>query len=255
MFLFIFQCLSFFQLLFYSYLNINEKYGNTTARRCSRLKNIYKVIFFIVIIFSFSLLALHTKEKVSPTTELEAQLLRFHVIANSDSQIDQQQKLEVKNAVLQTLSPFLNSCNSKDEAKQIIQSHMSDILTTTHDTLRSFDNDQNVTAEIETCYFPTKTYGDLTFPPGQYESLTIRIGEAKGQNWWCVMYPPLCFVDASYGTVPEQSKQKLQGLLSHDTYETITQKDQPLKIGFRFLPFLEKFWDKLSSSWNIDHVE
>ena len=230
---------------FYQYLNTNEKYGNTTARRCSNLKNICKVISFTIFIFLFSLLALHTKEKISPIAELQSQLLRFHVIANSDNPIDQQQKLEVKNTILQTLSPFLSNCSSKEEAKQIIQSHMSDILTTTHNTLRS--NDQTVTAEIETCYFPTKTYGDLTFPPGQYESLSIRIGEAKGQNWWCVMYPPLCFVDASYGTVPEQSKQKLQGLLSHDTYETITQKDQPLKIGFRFLPFLEKLWNRLSS--------
>src|SRR5699024_8159254 len=133
---------------FYQYLNTNEKYGNTTARRCSNLKNILcicfsartcsnlknicKVISSTIFIFLFSLLALHTKEKISPIAELQSQLLRFHVIANSDNPIDQQQKLEVKNTILQTLSPFLSNCSSKEEAKQIIQSHMSDILTTTH---------------------------------------------------------------------------------------------------------------------------
>lgn len=191
---------------------------------------------------------LHTKEEISSTEELKTQILRFHVIANSDDPIDQEQKLQVKNAVLEVLSPFLNNCDSKEKAKQIIQSHISDILTTAHETLASFKNDQTLTAEIGSCYFPTKTYGDLTFPPGQYEALIIRIGEAKGKNWWCVMYPPLCFVDASYGTVPEQSKQKLQGLLSHDTYEIINQKEKPLEIGFRLFPFLEKLWDQLSLS-------
>ena len=214
------------------------------------MRNIHKFIFPISLIFLLILISstVHTKEKVSSTEELETQLLRFHVIANSDSQTDQDQKIQVKEAVLELLSPFLNDCDSKEKAKQLIQTHMSDILTTAHETLVSLQNDQAITAEVGSCYFPTKTYGDLTFPPGQYEALIIRIGEAKGKNWWCVMYPPLCFVDASYGTVPEQSKQKLQGILSHDTYETINQHEEPLEIGFRFLPFLEKLWDRLSLS-------
>lgn len=207
------------------------------------MKNIYKAMFPIILTILFAASFVHTKEELSSTEELKTQLLRFHVIANSNSPADQQQKQQVKDAVLQVLSPFLTDCNSKNAAKQIIQSHMSDILQTAHQTLASFDNDQTVTAEIGLSYFPTKTYGDLTFPPGQYEALIIRIGQAKGKNWWCVMYPPLCFVDASYGTIPERSKQKLQGLLTHDTYETIQQEKQPLKIGFRFFSFFENLWN------------
>lgn len=184
----------------------------------------------------------HTKEEASSASEeLGTKILRFHVIAESDSESDQTQKLKVKEAVLQMLSPYLTNAKTKENAKEIIQDHMEEVLQTSRQTLDGFQNDVLVTAELTTCYFPTKTYGSLTFPPGEYEALVIRIGDAKGKNWWCVMYPPLCFVDVSYGTVPKESDENLQHLLSKDTYESLTSKEKPLKTGFKLFSFLNRF--------------
>ena len=84
-----------------------------------------------------------------------------------------------------------------------------------------------------------KTYGDMTFPPGEYEAFRVDIGDAKGRNWWCVLYPPLCFVDAVYGEVPEESKEELKGVLSEDEYRTVSGDNVSFRI--KYLKFLNKY--------------
>lgn len=82
--------------------------------------------------------------------------------------------------------------------------------------------DYSVSAQVVRDEFPEKTYGDITFPAGWYKALRIEIGEAKGQNWWCVLYPNLCFMDAVHAVVPEEGKQELKNVLEEDTYRMIT---------------------------------
>ena len=91
-----------------------------------------------------------------------------------------------------------------------------------------------VTAGLTTAYFPEKTYGDCTFPPGEYEALQIKIGEAEGHNWWCVLYPSLCFVDDTHGVVTEEKKEELKNVLTEEEYDTITDTPR-IKITFKWL--------------------
>ena len=85
-------------------------------------------------------------------------------------------------------------------------------------------------------YFPMKSYGDITFPAGYYDALRVTIGRAEGKNWWCVLFPNLCFVDVVHGVVPEESKQQLENILTEEEYESLFQWDKsPYRIRFRFL--------------------
>jgi stage II sporulation protein R len=88
------------------------------------------------------------------------------------------------------------------------------------------------------CYFPLKIYGDYAFPPGNYEALRVKIGAAEGKNWWCVMFPPLCFVDETYSVVDEKSGKKLKKLLTDEEYQTLIKEKKPVKIKF-------KLWEKI----------
>jgi stage II sporulation protein R len=144
------------------------------------------------------------------------------VRANSDSEEDQQLKLQVKDAVVTYLSPMLSDSGSTDESRQILSDHIDDITRVATDTLRSLGSDEEVSVYFEKSYFPMKVYGDMTFPPGEYEAFRIDIGQADGKNWWCVLYPPLCFIDAAYAVVPEDSKETLKNVLTEEEYSAIT---------------------------------
>ena len=136
---------------------------------------------------------------------IASNIIRFHVRAESDSKEDQWLKLQVKEAVLAYISPVLSKSQSVDESRQLLYNESENIRNVAAATLRSLGDESDVNVYFENCYFPMKTYGDMTFPPGEYEAFRVDIGEAQGKNWWCVLYPPLCFVDAVYGEVPEES--------------------------------------------------
>jgi len=85
--------------------------------------------------------------------------------------------------------------------------------------------------ELTDCYFPTKTYGDMVFPCGTYEAVRVKIGEGKGHNWWCVLYPPLCFTDSSYAVVPDSSKEILRHSIDESDY--LKLRKEPVKIHVR----------------------
>ena len=103
-------------------------------------------------------------------------------------------------------------------------------------TIKDNGYNYNISVEIGNFSFPTKTYGDITLPSGNYDALRVKIGEAKGQNWWCVMFPPLCFIDISSGIVPEESKNSLKDSMTEEEYSLISnQKDNNLKFKFKLL--------------------
>lgn len=171
-------------------------------------------------------------------------VLRFHVLANSDSSEDQALKLKVKEAVVDYLATYLDLENlSLPEAEQIVMEKREDVITLAESVIRENGYDYGVTAELVTDYFPVKSYGDLTFPAGEYEAFRIKIGNAEGKNWWCILYPPLCFVDVTYGYVPEESKESLKNILEEDAYEVITGggvADGTVEIRSKFLDLIRK---------------
>ena len=163
-------------------------------------------------------------------------IIRFHVRANSDSDSDQQLKLKVKNEVTVLLQPMLTNSDSVEQSRNIIAQHMQDIKDTALDTIHNEGYSYDVNVYFEKSYFPMKSYADVTFPPGEYEAFRIDIGDAYGRNWWCVLYPPLCFVDAVYGELPKESKEQLKNVLTDDEYNAITKIRY--KYRFKYLTFL-----------------
>ena len=170
---------------------------------------------------------------------IASNIIRFHVRANSDTDTDQQLKIKVKNEVVSYIKPFLENSPSIDTSREILSQHIEDIKDTALDTIHKEGFNYNVNVYFEKSYFPMKTYADVTFPPGEYEAFRIDIGEANGKNWWCVLYPPLCFVDSVYGELPESSKEELKNVLTDDEYNAIT--DVQYKYKFKYLKFLNKF--------------
>ncbi|MBQ9984105.1 MAG: stage II sporulation protein R [Lachnospiraceae bacterium] len=145
-------------------------------------------------------------------------IMRFHVRANSDSSEDQELKLAVKEDVVAYLKPLLEKCKSVSESKNVIVANLQNIYTIAVNTIVEQGYDYSVEVYVTEETFPAKTYGDITFPAGQYQALRVDIGEAKGQNWWCVMFPPLCFIDESTAMVSEEGKEILEENLTPEEY-------------------------------------
>ena len=153
---------------------------------------------------------------------LADEVLRFHVLANSDSDADQAQKLAVRDAVLDYLEREMPQDADEEATERWIRDHVEEIGAVSRDAAAAAGKDYPVSAAVTTCWFPDKTYGDLTFPAGNYKALRIEIGAAKGHNWWCVLYPSLCFMDSTNAVVPEKGRQKLKNVLTEEEYSGIT---------------------------------
>lgn len=150
-----------------------------------------------------------------------ADILRFHVRANSDSDEDQQLKLAVRDDVVAMMKPLLSDCDSVSESKGVVISNLQNIYTTAVNTITEQGYDYPVKVYVTVEEFPAKAYGDLTFPEGKYQALRIDIGDALGQNWWCVMYPPLCFIDDATAVVSKEGKEILKENLTMEEYQAL----------------------------------
>jgi len=172
--------------------------------------------------------------------EIAGKVLRFHVLANSDSEEDQELKLKVKKAVVDYLDTYLNQEElTLEETKTIVETQKEEIIQLAEQVIRENGYDYSVSARLDTDYFPIKTYGDITLPAGEYEAFCMDIGEAKGKNWWCILYPPLCFVDASYGYLPDDSKEMLKNVLDEECFRAVAgRKSEEGEVEVRF-----KLWD------------
>ena len=134
-------------------------------------------------------------------------LIRIHVLANSDSQADQQLKLKVKDDVVRYLEPQLAQSHSIEESRQIIQNNLPQLEQTAKDTLQRLNSNYDVTLQYGRFDFPVKYYGGFSLPAGNYEALRILIGEGQGHNWWCVLFPPMCFTDSNTSTSGKYTEQ------------------------------------------------
>lgn len=174
-------------------------------------------------------------------SDISDSVFRLHVIANSDSPADQNLKYIVRDSIIDYMNEISSSATSKEEVLQIAKSNISEIQSIAINTVRKEGYDYSVNVEVGNFVFPKKTYGDITFPPGFYDALKVEIGEAKGQNWWCIMFPPLCFVDVTSGIVPDESKLKMQENLSQEEYKLISQESTNVKVKFKIVEVLQNF--------------
>lgn len=147
------------------------------------------------------------------------EVLRFHILANSDSTRDQQLKMEMKEQVLLWLEKHMPEEMDATGTKLWMRRHETDIKNVCEKEVAERGYSYPVSVAVTTCYFPEKTYGDATFPEGNYEALRIEIGKGEGHNWWCMLYPNLCFLDAVHAVLPEKGKQELKRVLTDEEYD------------------------------------
>ena len=173
-----------------------------------------KCILTLAILFSLYIFVNAYSYVNAVSSDLQKSVFRLHVIANSDSTEDQNLKYTVRNKLIEYMNALTVDASSKEEVIKIASENLDNFQKIAENTIKSEGFDYSVTVEIGNSEFPTKTYGDISFPAGYYDALRVKIGSASGQNWWCVMFPPLCFVDVSSGVVPDSSKDDLQNALN-----------------------------------------
>lgn len=189
---------------------------------------------------------------------LSQNLVRLHVIANSDSESDQALKLKVRDAIIEFMKGKLAKSKDINETKTIIISNLQNIEQLSRQVIQENNSNYSVKASVGNYDFPTKTYGDIALPAGEYQALRVVIGNGEGANWWCVLFPPLCFIDATHGTIPEYVKQDLKNTLSDEEYRIITTADNsediPIKVKFKVVEFLQgskvKFTGAINKMFN-----
>lgn len=161
------------------------------------------------------------------------QIIRLHVIANSDTDEDQELKMKVKETIVTYLRGEMQDATSVDEARQAIREHLPEIEEIAAEKMRAEGYEYTAEATLGESYFPVKEYGDLTFPAGNYEALRVRLGESAGHNWWCVMYPSLCFVDSTYQVVPDASKERLKDSLTSEEYDSLLDGGEEVSYSWK----------------------
>jgi stage II sporulation protein R len=165
--------------------------------------------------------------------DIAGNVIRFHVKAHSDLPEDQSLKNAVRDRVLHVFGDGLSAANSVEQTRQYIQMHLPEIVDCAQQVVNEWGRDYLVTAHLGPSFFPTRVYGDIVFPPGEYESLQITIGEGRGNNWWCILFPPLCFVDMTQD-IPDDEKQQLMNLTTEEGYLLLTHTEQGQTIQVKF---------------------
>lgn len=206
--------------------------------KSTKLKNAILLIFLLCL---YIFISAHGYV-LAVSEDLSQAVFRLHVITNSDSQEDQELKLKVRDKLLEYMNTICADCSTKEEAIALAEDHKEDFQKIAEKTIKENGFDYPVKININNFYFPTKNYGDISLPAGFYDALRVEIGNASGQNWWCVMFPSLCFVDVSSGIVDDEAKENLEDNLDKESYRIISEKED---TGFTFkFKIIEFFAEK-----------
>ncbi len=170
-------------------------------------------------IFLLAMSGLRRKEE-NLAARIAPEILRFHVLANSDSSEDQEIKLEVKSLLLDRIQQEVTA-DSRESVETYIYEHTEELEQIASNFLEANGFSYGADIRMETCEFPQKTYGDMTFPAGVYDAVRVVLGAGEGQNFWCVLYPSLCYLDSTYAVVPDESKDALKSLVSEDDFQAL----------------------------------
>lgn len=204
----------------------------------SKFKRCFLLIFLLIIYILVSAIS-YTQAVCESISD---SVFRLHVLANSDSTEDQNLKLLVRDNILEYMNSISSDVTSKNDWIALANLHISDLEMIAKQTILENGYTYDVSLEIGNFAFPTKTYGDITLPPGYYDALRVKIGKAEGQNWWCVMFPPLCFVDVTTGVVPEESKEMIKENLSEEEYALIlSNSSKNTQFKFKIVEVLQNF--------------
>ena len=203
------------------------------------------LILTILIFLYIVLLSFNYSQAIS--YNLSDSVFRLHIIANSDSSADQELKLKVRDKIIEYMNTLTSNSSDKKDVISMVNNHLDSFKEIALNTIKENGYNYDVNIEIGNFHFPTKSYGDISFPAGNYNALKIEIGDAIGQNWWCVLFPPLCFVNSSTGVVPDDSKNTLKENINSESYEIISEGNNSndntsdIKIKFKIIEFFNNF--------------
>lgn len=201
------------------------------------------IIFFLCLFLLLSLPATKNDAKVSQE-HIASEIIRLHVIANSDSKEDQALKLLVKDNIVSYLRDKLTDAKTIEDARKVIQNNLSSIEEIAVNTMDSQGYFYGATASLTFCDFPIKQYGDLVFPSGNYEALRVKLGASEGKNWWCVMFPSLCYVDETYDVITEENKEQFKKILTKEEYESLlSSKENSVFYKSKLMELFDKVID------------
>lgn len=199
------------------------------------INNVFFKRFLILIFLLFIYTIICAVSYVNAvSSNIESSVFRLHVIANSDSKEDQDLKYIVRDNILTYINEISKNASTKEEVIEIARNNIDTIKQIAQETVYENGYNYSVNIKIGNFAFPTKQYGDISLPAGFYDALRVEIGSTSGQNWWCVMFPPLCFVDVSSGVVPEESKEVLQENLSYEEYNLLSENQNNSDMNFKF---------------------
>ena len=206
----------------------------------------YKKIFISAIFVALAITIAYSVEAYDGLSEINDKVIRLHVLANSDSPDDQELKYKVRNKIITTFNEEFEDINNKTESSNIIIEKIHQIRCEAEEII----NEEGYNYDVDVYYgnykFPRKIYKEIVLPEGYYDAVRIEIGRAEGSNWWCVMFPPLCFVD--FGKDKEEpvfdidTEERLQEILTLEEIEVIKTKRgiENIKLKSKVFEFIEK---------------
>lgn len=220
--------------------------SNNQTSTCSLHSFFQPLASFFLIVVSLLLLMPEPSNKTdsaSAPLALEDRILRLHILAAGDDTASQELKLHVRDAVLSRLQTSVSAAGTAKEAEELLLPQLDSILFVANQVLEQAGVSYRATASITTEFFPIKQYGSLLLPPGEYRALRIVLGEGEGKNWWCMLYPSLCFTEGITATICDEEKEELKGLLTEEEYHLLFSKETKKPL-FRFR--IVEIWKKLA---------
>ena len=184
------------------------------------------VLFFIITAYSYA---------TTISNGLSEDIFRLHILANSDSTEDQELKLKVRDAIIDYMKQLTENTSNKDAVIAVSSKHISDFKAIAENVIKENGYNYDVDIEIGNFYFPTKYYGNISLPAGNYDALRIKIGQAEGQNWWCSLFPPLCFVSISSGVIDEEGEEYLKENLTDEEFAIVSSSNSDVEFKFKII--------------------
>ncbi len=222
-----------------------------------------KLILCLVLLIISIVYLIYPYANKNHKESFKEEIIRFHIKANSDKDEDQILKLKIRDEILKEMEYKFANSKSIEETRNIILANMENIKSISEDIIAKEGKDFSVDVSLGKRDFPTRKYGNVTFPSGEYETLMVTIGEGKGKNWWCVMFPPLCFVDIDHSNANNPTKD-LGTVLSEEEVDELRSYKEPeeptIILKSKIVEVIEKTrnnivnmffrWDEATTSGN-----
>ncbi|AKS39634.1 stage II sporulation protein R [Anoxybacillus gonensis] len=204
--------------------------------------NKYVIILYMTIVMIGGIVTIYGQQtEAQSDVVIPNEAVRLRILANSDSREDQALKRAVRDAVNEQITTWVSDLTSFEEAKQVIAQHVPDIEQTVARVLHEKKSDQTYNVTFGRVSFPTKIYGSYIYPAGEYDAVLITLGKGEGANWWCVLFPPLCFLDFSTGEAVRPVEKQIEQQERMDEQPLVVEDEQQVEVKF----FVAEVWKKL----------